>query len=348
MRYNRRAERSFAEPRGGVYMAKDDRVYVGVDLGGTKILTVAFDSKLRALATVKAKTPRDGSAESVVGALAETVKEALASAGSGFSLGGVGVSVPGPLDRAKGIVRYTPNMGFKDYKLGAQLEGMFGAPAFLENDVQAGVYGELKAGALRGKRFAVGVFVGTGIGGGIVIDGKMYRGATGSAGEVGHMILQEGGAACGCGNYGCLEALASRTAMAKEAVAQAASGKAPGLYSQIGTELRKCRSSVLFDAIEAGDKSVKKAVDRAATWLGVGLSNLVHILNPEAIVVGGGVVTRFGQKFLDRAAASMEEHLMPGLSGTAVLLLSELGDLAVPTGAACIAMEGVQPQGAAR
>ena len=153
------------------------------------------------------------------------------------------------------------------------------------------------------------------------------------------MILLEGGAACGCGNYGCLEALASRTAMAKDAIAQASAGKAPALYDLAGSDLRKVRSSVLFESIEAGDKSVKKAVDRAASWLGVGLANLVHVLNPEAIVVGGGVVTRFGQKFLDRAIASMEDHLMPGLSSTVKILLSELGDLAVPTGAACIAAE---------
>jgi glucokinase len=324
-------------------MPKDERIFVGVDLGGTKILAVAFDSELKVLATEKAKTPREAHAEAVVDALTQAVQKVIAEAsakvGATAELGGVGVSVPGPLDRAKGIVRYTPNMGFKDYKLGAQLSGLFGAPAFLENDVQAGVYGELRAGALRGKLNAVGIFVGTGVGGGIVIDGKLYRGATGSAGEVGHMILQEGGAACGCGNYGCLEALASRTAMAKDAIVQAATGKAPTLYSLAGSDLRKCRSSVLFEAIEGGDKGVKKAVDRAATWLGVGLANLVHILNPEAIVVGGGVVTRFGDKFLDRAIASMEDHLMPGLSGTAKVLLSELGDLAVPTGAACVAIE---------
>jgi glucokinase len=323
-------------------MPKDERIYIGVDLGGTKILAAAFDSKLKLLATEKAKTPREADATSVVQALADVVRRlvAQAEASSGREIGGVGVSVPGPLDRAKGIVRYTPNMGFKDYKLGSELSSLFGAPVFLENDVQAGVYGELRAGALRGKLNAVGVFVGTGVGGGIVIDGKLYRGSTGSAGEVGHMILQEGGAACGCGNYGCLEALASRTAMAKDAIAQASTGKAPILFSVAGSDLRKCRSSVLFEAVEGGDKGVKKAVDRAASWLGVGLANLVHVLNPEAIVVGGGVVTRFGQKFLDRAIASMEDHLMPGLSGTAEILLSELGDLAVPTGAACIAIEG--------
>jgi glucokinase len=326
-------------------MPKDERVYVGVDLGGTKILAVAFDSKLKVLASEKAKTPREANAAPVVAALADAVREALRKAGPGLVLGGVGVAVPGPLDRAKGIVRFTPNMGFKDYKLGQELAGLFGAPAWLENDVQAGVYGELRAGALKGRMNAVGVFVGTGIGGGIVIDGKLYRGATGSAGEVGHMILHEGGAVCGCGNYGCLEALASRTAMAKDAIGQAATGKAPALFSLAGSDLRKCRSGVLFEAIESGDKGVRKAVERAATWLGVGLANLVHVLNPEAIVVGGGVVTRFGQKFLERAISSMEQHLMPGLSGTAEILLSELGDLAVPTGAACIALEAREAEG---
>jgi glucokinase len=333
-------------------MAKDDRIFIGVDLGGTKILAAAFDSKLKVLATEKTKTPRSAQASAVVAALEGAVRAVVASAGEGRELGGVGVSVPGPLDRAKGIVRFTPSMGFKDYRLGDELSGLFGAPTFLENDVQAGVFGELRAGALRGKLNAVGVFVGTGVGGGIVIDGKLYRGSTGSAGEVGHMILLEGGAACGCGNYGCLEALASRTAMAKDAIAQAATGKAPALFEMAGSDLRKVRSSVLYDSIEAGDKGVKKAVDRAASWLGVGLANLVHVLNPEAIVIGGGVATRFGDRFLERAKASMEEHLMPGLSGTVELLLSELGDLAVPTGAACVALEASRPEtdreGAAR
>ena len=323
-------------------MPKDERIYIGVDLGGTKISRGGF--------RLQAQGPRDRKGQN-----AARLERRFGGprpgrgrprghrqAGEALELGGVGVSVPGPLDRSKGIVRYTPNMGFKDYKLGPELAGMFGAPAFLENDVQAGVYGELRAGALRGKLNAVGVFVGTGIGGGIVIDGKLYRGATGSAGEVGHMILQEGGAACGCGNYGCLEALASKTAIAKDAVGQSATGKAPALYELIGSDLRKCRSSVLFEAIESGDKGVKKAVDRAASWLGVGLANLVHLLNPEAIVVGGGIVTRFGQKYLDRAIASMEDHLMPGLSGTAEILLSELGDLAVATGAACTAIEAAE------
>jgi glucokinase len=323
-------------------MPIDDKVYVGVDLGATKILAAVFDSKLKPIAVGKSKTPREAKAQAVVEALAEAVSGVVGRIGPALSLGGVGVAVPGPLDRAKGIVRYTPNMGFKDYPLGGELAGLFGAPAFLDNDVQAGVLGELRAGALRGKLNAVGVFVGTGIGGGIVIDGKLYRGSTGSAGEVGHMIVQEGGASCGCGNYGCLEALASRTAVAKEAAAQAASGKAPALFEAAGADIRKYRSSVLYDSIEAGDKGVRRSLERSARWLGVGLANLVHVLNPEAVVVGGGVATRFGKKYMDCVRASLMEHVMPGLAGTFELLLSELGDLAVATGAACVAMEGTR------
>ena len=131
--------------------------------------------------------------------------------------------------------------------------------------------------------------------------------------------------------------------MAKDAVALAAAGKAPGMLEAAGTDIRKYRSSAFEESLDAGDKYVKKAVDRAAFWLGVGLANLVHVLNPEAIVLGGGVVSRFGGKFRDKAVESMNAHLMPGLAGTTEILLSELGDLAVPTGAAYIAAEGVEP-----
>jgi glucokinase len=328
-------------------MPKDGRIYVGVDLGATKILAAVFDSAMKPLATEKAKTPREASAKAVVAALAETVGRALAASGADAkALAGVGVAVPGPLDRARGIVRYTPNMGFKDYPLASELAGMFSAPAFLDNDVQAGTYGELRAGALRGKRDAIGVFVGTGVGGGIVIDGKIYRGSTGSAGEVGHMTLLDGGALCGCGNYGCLEALASRTAMAKDSVALAAAGKAPGMLKAAGTDIRKYRSSAFAESIDSGDKAVRRSVDRAAYWLGVGLANLVHLLNPEAIVIGGGIASRFGERYLERALASMEDHLMPGLSGSVKIVLSELGDLAVPTGAAFEAADAAVAGGA--
>lgn len=344
---------------------------IGVDLGGTKILGAAFSlgaagggakdgatggegggggakGKARAaapaaLAVDKRKTPRSEDPEAVVEALLDCVG-AIRSRESpdwGPCLG-LGVAVPGPLDRAAGLVRCTPNLGFLDYPLAARLRDATGLPVALENDVQAGVLGELRAGALRGVDSAVGVFVGTGVGGALVIGGRLYRGSTGSAGEVGHMILHEGGALCGCGNYGCLEALASRTAMAKDGVALAASGKAPALAAAVGADFSRLKSSAFEEALEAGDEAVGRLVDRAAFWLGVGMCNLVNVLNPEAILLGGGVVARFGPRIRKVARAVMAERLMPGLAATAKVLLSELGDLAVPAGAAFAAVEAAE------
>lgn len=322
---------------------------VGVDLGGTKILAAAFEigkkgGIRRAAGQVKRKTPAGEGPDRLVAAIAEAVDSLGAAMAAESGMGvcrAVGVAVPGPLDRAKGIVRFTPNLGMENFPLASELGKRLSLPVSLENDVQSGVYGELKAGALRGKKQAVGIFVGTGIGGGIVIDGKLYRGATGSAGEIGHMIVHEGGPLCGCGNYGCLEAHASRTALAKDAVALAASGKAPGMLKAAGINFRKYRSSAFEEALAAKDAVIAKAVDRGAFWLGVGMANLVNVLNPEAIVIGGGVVARFGKRYLDGATAAMKARLMPGLADSVQVVLSELGDLAVPAGAALMALEAV-------
>ena len=321
---------------------------IGVDLGATKILAAAFELTEEGLikgsiAEVKTPTPRGDGAEALLRGLIEAIASLRVEAEKKLAKGTcktLGIAVPGPLDRAKGIVRYTPNLGLENYPLAAKLREALGLEVSLENDVQAGVFGELKAGALRGKRHAVGIFVGTGIGGGLVIDGELYRGSSGSAGEIGHMIVHEGGSLCGCGSYGCLEALASRTALAKDSIALAASGKAPGMYAAAGVNFKKYRSSAFAEALDAGDAVIEKAIDRSAFWLGVGMANLVNILNPEAIVLGGGLVARFGKRYLVGARTAMRDRLMPGLADTVEVLLSELGDLAVPAGAALIGSLG--------
>jgi len=342
-------------------MSRSGDHVIGIDLGATKILVAAFglgEGELRqpALAQVKVRTPADEGSEALVDALVGAVDEVrglVAREGGAGLCRGVGVAVPGPLDRARGIVRYTPNLGLEDFPLAARLGERLGLSVALENDVQAGVYGELRAGALRGRRSAVGIFVGTGVGGALVIDGRLYRGSTGSAGEIGHMIVHEGGPLCGCGNYGCLEAHASRSALAKDALGLAASGKAPAMLEAAGLNYKRYRSSAIAEALEAKDRAIEKAVDRSAFWLGVGMANLVNILNPEAIVLGGGVVARFGKRYLEGASAAMAARLMPGLAASVTVLLSELQDLAVPAGAALRAAEAAgvpgweAPEGAA-
>ncbi|HOX11933.1 MAG TPA: ROK family protein [Spirochaetia bacterium] len=316
-------------------MAAETGFVAGIDLGATKILAAVFDRGMKVRAQAKVKTPGSGSADQVLAAILSALDIALAELDLKRSdLEGLGVAVPSPVNRRKGIVLSTPNMGMKDFPLRDRLAGLSGLPVALENDVQAGTLGELRGGALRGKKYAAAFFVGTGIGGGLVLDGRLYRGSTGSAGELGHMILQDGGALCGCGRRGCLEALASRTAMARDAVAAAASGKAPILLDHAGTDFRKYRSSAFARSVESGEKAIERIVERSAYWLGVGAANVTAVLNPEAVLLGGGMVARFPDLYKDIAFRSLKDHLMPALGGTVELLITKLGDLAVPLGAA--------------
>jgi glucokinase len=320
-------------------MGKKDLI-LGVDLGGTKLLAAVFDGEGRALSQVKAKTPLGENEDAIAKAIASLANQAAAEAGADVrELRALGVAVPSPIDRATGTIIQSPNLGFKDYPMGRRLASLLPLRAVLNNDAVSGTWGEYRAGAGRGFKSMVGVFIGTGVGGGIVIDGKLLRGAHGHAGEIGHMILMEGGAACGCGQYGCLEALSSRTAIAKEAVAAAASGKSPGLIKDAGTDFRKYRSGVLEAALKRRDPAVVRAVDRSAFWTGVGLANLANVLDPEAIVLGGGLISRLGEAYLKRAAESMSAHLLSGIAKDVRILRSALGDLAVAAGAAILAVE---------
>ena len=326
-------------------MAAETGCIAGIDLGATKILAAVFNRGMKVQAQAKVKTPGSGSPEQVLAAILSALDAALADLGmKRTELEAIGVAVPSPVNRKKGIVLSTPNMGMKDFPLRDRLVQLSGIPIALENDVQAGTLGELRSGALRGKKCAAAFFVGTGIGGGIVLDGKLYRGATGSAGELGHMILQDGGPLCGCGRRGCLEALASRTAMARDAVAAAASGKAPTLLDQAGTDFRKYRSSAFAKSVSSGEKVIERIVERSAYWLGVGAANVSAVLNPEAILLGGGMVARFPELYKEIAFKSMKDHLMPALSGTVELLITKLGDLAVPIGAAWAARKHTDGQ----
>lgn len=326
-------------------MAEDTGFVAGIDLGATKILAAVFDGGMKARAQAKVKTPGSGSPDQVLAAILSALDSALGELGvERGALRGLGVAVPSPVNRKKGIVLSTPNMGMKDFPLRDRLAGLSGLPVALENDVQAGTLGELRGGALRGRKSAAAFFVGTGIGGGIVLNGELYRGSTGAAGELGHMILQDGGALCGCGRRGCLEALASRTAMARDAVAAAAAGKAPVLLDRAGTDFRRFRSSAFAKSVESGEKTIERIVERSAYWLGVGAANVTAVLNPEAVLLGGGMVARFPDLYKEAAFKSMKDHLMPALAGTVELLITKLGDLAVPTGAAWSARELTVPQ----
>jgi glucokinase len=312
-------------------MAED--LVVGVDLGGTKIISAVLDSKHNVLTRNKRKTEAQEGAEAVFQRIVDCIEASVRKAGVSLStMKGIGVASPGPLNSEKGVILDTPNLGFCNFPLAKRLAKELGVPVRLENDVNAGVYGEFLKGAARGYRHVVGIFPGTGIGGGLVLNGRLFKGAEGNAGEIGHMIIQTDGPLCGCGRYGCVEALASRTALAKDAAALAGSGSLVKSQGEASTDLKSYKSGTLSKAIARGEKEIEKAVLRSARFLGVAMANCVNLLNPEVIVLGGGLVEKLGDMYVHAAEESMKEHAMPNLVGNVKVLVAALGDEAALVG----------------
>lgn len=292
------------------------------------------------LSRCKKKTGAEEGPEAVLSRIASVIKTVVKDAGlTADDFDGVSMAVPGPHDREKGIMVYTPNLGFRDFPIKELLEKKIGISVSLENDVNAGTYGEYKLGAGKGLDHVIGLFPGTGIGGGIVLNGRLFRGATGNAGEIGHMIIQADGALCGCGQHGCLEALASRTAISKEAVAAASAGKAPATFAQAGSNFKNYKSGVFAAAYKNNEKSIIDIVERSARYLGIGMANCVNIFNPQMFILGGGVVEKLGKKYVALAEKSMRAHALKHLSKDVTVVEAQLGDDAVFLGAAHLLLD---------
>ncbi len=313
-----------------------EKYYVGFDMGGTKMLAAVLDTEYTECASEKMRTPVGAGNKEFLKAIAGLVQEALDRAKVDLKqIAAIGIAVPGPIDRERGLVIDLPNAGMHDYHLRDELESRLGARVVLENDVNAGTYGEFTSGAAKGRRNVIGVFPGTGIGGGIIIDGALYRGHSGRAGEIGHMIVEAGGRRCGCGKYGCLEAVGSRTAIAKDLVHLALNGQAPTILDKAGTDIAKIKSGVIKKAMDAGEKAVIEVVERAAWYLGVGLGSCIDIFDPDLVVIGGGLVEKLGRAYLDPIERSMRAHTMA--APDTKLVEAKLGDDSVVIGAAVLA-----------
>jgi len=251
-------------------VAKKRNMVIGLDLGGTKIMAAVLDGDFKVAARTRKRTKAERGSEIVLARMASCIKAAIQKAGvSNSDIRGIGVGSPGPLDPEKGIIIDSPNIKFKDFPLKARLEKAFGVPVSVDNDVNMGLYGEYHFGAAKGYRHVAGLFPGTGIGGGLILDGKLYRGATGNAGEIGHMIVQVDGPLCGCGQYGCIEALASRSSISKEAAVIASRGAAPTILKEAGTDFAAIKSGALARALKAGDGPIEKVISQPGdyhTW----------------------------------------------------------------------------------
>jgi glucokinase len=312
---------------------------VGVDLGGTKILSGIFKNPQECLGTAKLSTKSQRGVEAVIERVARCVQDAIDEADLSLKqVAGVGIGAPGAVDFASGTVIFAPNLeGWKDVPLKKDLEKHLGIPVFVENDCNIAALGVHVAELKAKPKSLVGIFVGTGIGGGIIINGDLYGGFNHTAGEIGHMVLEIGGPKCGCGNKGCFEALASRTAIFQQIKAGVKDGEKTLLTEMLGEDLADMRSGDIRKAIRRGDKFVEKVVEGAAEYIGIGIANLVNILGPEVVVVGGGVIEALSDEMMSVIVETAQDYAMPGTMKDVEIVASKLGDNAGITGAAVLA-----------
>lgn len=295
---------------------------------------------IRSRARAKTKAWRDD--EGVFQTIAKTGQLAVEQAGIKSSqLRAIGIGAPGPLDPDTGYIIESSNLKFKNFPLGPRLAEAFNCPAVVDNDVNAGAYGEFRKGAARGASEVLGMFVGTGIGGGLIINGALYHGASKNAGEVGHIVVKAGGPLCGCGARGCLEALASRTAMTRDIRQSIERGEKTVVKDLLKKDTDSLSGNDLRKAYDAGDELVIKTLHRAAKFIGIGIGSLVNVLAPEIVVLGGGVIEAMADDFIARIDRSTRRVAVAFATKNLRLVRAELGDDAGVIGAAMLAQEAL-------
>jgi len=276
------------------------RLIVGVDLGGTTLVVGTLTEDGGSMhGLVNDLTPvhmgPDGVVERMVAMIRESVDRTRAELGAGAEIAGVGIGAPGPLDTRRGLVIVAPNLGWHDMPLRDRIADATGYEAALDNDANCATLGEWWQGAAKGGRVVAGFTIGTGIGGGIVLDGQIFHGASDVAAEMGHMTIDLNGRRCKCGNYGCLEAYASGPAIAARTVEELEAGTPSSITALVGGDLGTVTAQTVYQAAHDGDALALEIVRDTARFLGAGIANVVNMLNPEVVVVTGGV-TKAGDR----------------------------------------------------
>lgn len=321
--------------------ASQKQLYVGVDLGGTKILAGVFNPALKLLATAKTSTKADRGPGKVIERIARTIRDAADEADLDLKqLRAVGIGAPGSIDSEEGRVIFSPNLpGWEDVQLKKDLEKELGLPVFVENDCNVCTLG-VHVAELGGKpKSLFGIFLGTGIGGGLILDGKLFSGFNRTAGEIGHMVLEVGGPKCGCGNRGCFEALASRSAIFRRIQTAVKDGAKTMLTDLLGDNLDDLRSGDLRKAIKKGDKLAEKVIEEAAEYTGIAVGNIINVINPQYIVLGGGIIDALEDEMMSIILETAQDYAMAGTWKGIEIISSKLGDHAGITGAAVLARD---------
>ena len=310
----------------------------GIDLGGTKIQAAIVTAKGEVIGDAKLPTPTKGGPEDVARQMAEALTQAAGGADlASDSLGGIGVGSPGDVDEATGVVSEARNLPGWDgsFELGPWLENALGAPVRLGNDVDVATNAEFELGAGKPYRSLLGVFWGTGVGGGLILDGKRWLGR-GAAGEIGHMVVKKGGARCPCGRRGCMEAYAGRAAMEAKARRDIDRGTKTDLFKLMEKHGRdRLVSSIWQRALDHGDEYTEKLLDRAVKALGAGIASAVNLLDVEAVIIGGGIGVRLGEPYAEKIKERMHRHLFVDQRPPAVHVAA-LGDFGGAIGASLL------------
>jgi glucokinase len=314
-----------------------DKLSVGIDFGGTKILAGVVNTETgRLVGTGKKKTRKPDEQDDLIKRISSVVDEALEEAKvDPKKISGIGIGAAGMVNREKGVLLNAVNLGLQEVSLTGPLEDRYGVPARLGNDVEVATLGELTFGAGRDCDDFVCIFVGTGIGSGIVAGGEQYLGFSGTAGEVGHVPIEPNGRPCGCGGYGCLEAYASRTAIAKQIVADINRGMDSTVKDKIDMQKGILRSKALSNAVEQGDEVVMRAVSEAARYMGFGMAVVANFLNPQRIILGGGLVEAVDYYFQMAAKEARFKGLRIATKRLEIVK-AELGDFAGIIGASLL------------
>jgi glucokinase len=313
----------------------------GIDLGGTKIQTAVIDADGEVKGEARRATPTEGGPRAVATAMAEVLTEAAKAAEvESAELKGVGVGSPGDVDERAGTVSSARNLPDWEgtFELGAALEKDLGTTVRIGNDVQVATEAEFHLGAGKDFDSLIGVFWGTGVGGGLVLDGKPWLGR-GAAGEIGHMVIKRGGARCGCGRRGCMEAYAGRASMEAEARRRQEDGEKTDLFKLMEKhEKPRLTSGIWERALDHDDKLAIELIDRAIEALGTGIASAINLLDPEAIIVGGGLGLRFGDRYMEPLLDEMRKHVF--FATLPPVRVATLGDLGGAIGASLLVGRG--------
>jgi glucokinase len=294
-------------------MTTRQQFIIGVDLGGTNIVVGALsDNGDRQIGMRSEPTIAERGVEVVVERMVSMVEQTIEavlreSGGTRDDVLGVGIGAPGPLDRDRGLVVVAPNLGWRDFPLRDVIADRVRLPATLDNDANCATLGEWWQGAARGARHVVGLTIGTGIGGGIIIDGRLHHGISDVAGEIGHTTIDVNGRYCRCGNYGCLEAYASGPAIAQRALEALERDEISSLPRMVDGDLTRLTAATVYEAAKTGDALARELVRDTATFLGAGIANLLNVFNPDVVVIAGGV-TQAGEPLFDPLRAEVRRR----------------------------------------